>query len=121
MKFIFAILLTALLGFALPLYLWWWSFAIAAFLVAFVIKQSPSKSFLAGFVSIAFLWAFQAILLDSANNHLLLRKVALLLPFNGSGVALLITTAIVGGLVSGMAALTGSYLVKNKQNIDSAV
>lgn len=112
MKFIIAVLLTALLGFALTLYLWWWSFAIAAFLVAFIVKQSPSKSFLAGFVSMALLWLIQAAVLDAANNHLLSSKVAVLLPFHGSVIALLITTAIVGGLVSGMAALTGSYLVK---------
>lgn len=112
MKFLIAVLLTALLGFAFPLYFWWWSFAVTSCLVAFVMRQSPGKSFLAGFLAIAFLWAILAIILDTANNHLLSRKVALLLPFNGSGVALLLTTIIIGGLVSGMAALTGSYAVK---------
>lgn len=109
MKFIVAILLTGLLGFALPLYLWWWSFAITAFIVAVIIRQSPGKSFLAGFIGIAMLWAIQAYLMNAANDHILSRKVAVLLPFGGSGLALLITTAIIGGLVSGMAALTGSY------------
>ena len=112
MKFIISILLTALLGFALPLYFWWWSFAVTAFLVAIIMKQSQGKSFLAGFIAIALLWAAQAAVLDAANHHLLSRKVALLLPFGGSGIALLITTALIGGLVSGMAALTGSYAVK---------
>ncbi len=110
-KFIIAILLTALLGFAFPLYFWWWSFAITSFLVAFILRQSPGKSFLAGFTAIALLWLLQALLLDAANEHLLSGKVALLLPFGGSGFALLITTAVIGGLVSGMAALTGSYAV----------
>ncbi len=112
MKFIIAVLLTALLGFAFPLYFWWWSFAATSLLVAIIIRQSPGKSFLSGFIAIALLWAVQAAILDAANNHLLSHKVALLLPFNGSGVVLLLITAIIGGLVSGMAALTGSYAVR---------
>lgn len=112
MKFLIAVLLTALLGFAFPLYFWWWSFAVTSCGVACIMRQSPGKSFLAAFLAIAFLWAVQAILLDSANHHLLSRKVALLLPFHGSGIALLLTTAIIGGLVSGMAALTGSFAVR---------
>ncbi len=112
MKTIIAILLTALLGFALPLYLWWWSFVFASFLIAFVMKQKPLPSFGAGFIAIALLWAIQAAVMDARNNHLLSHKVALLLPFNGSVALLLIITALIGGLVSGMAALTGSYLVK---------
>jgi hypothetical protein len=114
MKFIIAVLLTVLLGFALPLYLPWWSFAITSFLVAVIIKQLPGKSFLAGFIAIALLWGIQAATLDANNGHLLSHKVALLLPFNGSGAALLFTTMIIGGLVSGMAALTGSYVVIKK-------
>ncbi|MDQ2752134.1 MAG: hypothetical protein M3R72_03830 [Bacteroidota bacterium] len=112
MKVVIAILLTALLGFALPLYLWWWSFVFASFFVAYVMKQNPLPSFGAGFIAIALLWTIQAAVIDARNNHLLSHKVALLLPFNGSVAALLVTTAIIGGLVSGMAALTASYLVK---------
>lgn len=109
MKFLVAFLLTALLGFAITLYLWWWSFVLMSFLVSFLMKLSPGKSFLSGFLAIGLLWLTQAMILDNANGYLLSHKVALLLPFNGSGTALLITTAIIGGLVSGMAALTGSY------------
>lgn len=114
MKFVIAILLTALLGFALPLYLWWWSFAIAAFVVAVIIKQTPRYSFLSGFLAIALLWGIHATIINAANDSLLSGKVALLLPFNGSVTALLLTTAIIGGLISGMAALTGSYLVRRR-------
>ncbi len=77
MKFLIAILLTALLGFALPLYLWWWSFAVAAFVVALIIKLTPRKSFLAGFTGIALLWGIHAAIIDAANDSLLSGKVAL--------------------------------------------
>lgn len=88
-----------------------------SFLVAFIMKLSPGKSFLSGFLAMALLWLFQAMILDADNGYLLSHKVALLLPFNGSGAALLMTTAIVGGLVSGMAALSGSFAVKGKKVI----
>ena len=89
-----------------------------SFLVAFIMKLSPWKSFLAGFLAIALVWLVQAMILDANNGHLLSHKVALLLPFNGSGTALLITTSVIGGLVSGMAAWTGSYAVARRYTGD---
>ena len=110
MKFIVALLLTALSGYLLPLFLPWWSFAISSFIVAIFIRQKPGKAFLAGFAALLLLWGIYAIILDNANQHILSTKVAYILPFHGSFVALVITTAVIGGLLSGMAALTGSYL-----------
>src|SRR3954467_5555632 len=110
MKFILALALTALLGFLLPIFLPWWSFAITSFLVAVFIHQKPGRAFLAGFIALLLLWGIYATIIDNANQHILSTKVAQILPFNGSYMALIITTAIIGGLLSGMAALTGSYL-----------
>lgn len=112
MKFIVASLLTALLGYLFPLFLPWWSFAIPSFLVALFIHQRPWKAFLAGFVALLLLWGIYAVVIDNANQHILSFKVAQILPFKGSYIALIITTAIIGGLLSGMAALTGSYARK---------
>src|SRR3978361_1481775 len=115
MKFILALALTALLGFLLPIFLPWWSFAITSFLVAVFIHQKPGSSFLAGFVALLLLWGIYATIIDSANQHILSTKVAQILPFKGSYLALIITTAIIGGLLSGMAALTGSYLSRDQE------
>ena len=112
MKFIFALLLTALLGYTLPLFLPWWSFVITSFIVAVFIRQKPWKSFLAGFIALLLLWGVYAMIIDNANQHILSTKVAYVLPFHGSAVALIVTTAVIGGLLSGMAALTGSYVRK---------
>ena len=112
MKFIIAVLLTALLGYLFPLFLSWWSFVIGAFIVAVFIHQKPWKAFLAGFIALLLLWGMYAALLDTPNHHILSIRVAQILSFNGSYVALIITTAFVGGLPSGMAALTGCYARK---------
>src|SRR5215831_11236486 len=109
MKFIVAILLTALLGYAAPLYFAWWSFAITSLMVAVAIHQKPGKAFLAAFIGLSLLWGLHAAIIDSANDSILSERVAYILPLNGSSMALIWITAIVGGLVSGVAALTGSF------------
>src|SRR3954454_4998456 len=109
MKFITAIILTALLGYAAPLFFSWWSFAFTSLIVAIVVYQAPGKSFIAGFIGLSLLWGIQAAIIDSSNDHILSQKVANILPLNGSSITLIWITAIIGGLISGLAALTGSF------------
>lgn len=113
MKFIVALLLTALLSFAIGLFpsLPWWSFAVTAFIIALTIHQKAWKAFLSAFLGLALLWALLAIYYDLQNHHLLSSKIATLLSI-GNSALLILVTAIVGGLVAGFAALTGSYLRK---------
>jgi hypothetical protein len=113
MKFIVALILTAFLSFAVGLAgtLPWWSFAVCAFLVALAIHQKGWKAFLSAFLALAILWGGLALFYDFRNDHLLSSKIAALLSI-GSSVLLLVMTALVGGLVAGFAALTGSFLRK---------
>ena len=112
MKFIISITLTALVGFALGLYLDWWSIAIAAFVVAIVVHQHPGKAWLAGFLGIFLLWALLAWWIDMKNQSILAKRMAELLPLSGSAILLILVTALVGALVAGFAALTGSFIRK---------
>ena len=108
MKFIIVLLLTALLGYAAPLYFSWWSFAVTSFVIAIAIHQKPGKAFLAGFIGLFLLWGIHAMILDNANDHLLSQKVASIFPLDGSSGTLLLITAFIGGIVSGLASLSGS-------------
>ena len=112
MKFISAIVLTAFLAFVTGVFtvLPWWSFAITSLIVALAIHLRPGRAFLAGFLGLFLLWAGIALFKDAANEHLLSVKVAQILPLGGSYLVLIVVTGIVGGLVSGFAALSGSYL-----------
>lgn len=116
MKFLTAIFLTALLSFAIGLFtvLPWYSFVFCALLVAIAIHQKPFKAFLAGFIALFLLWCMLALITDNANEHLLSKKVAEILPLNGNYILLIILTGFVGGLLGGMSALTGSFLRKIK-------
>src|SRR4030095_11042417 len=111
MKFFNSVLLTALLSFIAGIYIpYWWFFAVVAFLVAVLIHQRGFKAFFAGFLGLFILWFILSFGMDIANDGVLSVKIALLLPLGGSKWMLLIVTAIIGGLVAGFAALSGSYL-----------
>ena len=108
MKFIVVVLLTALLGYAATLYFTWWSFAVTSFIIALFVNQKAWAAFVASFLGLFLLWAVMALIIDSANDHLLSEKIATVLPLHGSSGLLIFITALVGGLVSGFAGLTGS-------------
>ena len=112
MKFITVLLLTALLGFATPLYFGWWSFAATSFIIALFIQQKAFIAFIAGFAGMALLWLFFTLIIDNANQHILSQKIAQILPLNGSSLLIILITSLTGGLISGFASLSGSFARK---------
>lgn len=116
MKFFVSMVLTAFLAYVAGIYssLAWWSFAVTAIIVSIAIHQKPGKAFLSGFLGLFLLWVGLSLFKDVANEHILSGKVAKILPLGGSYIALILVTGIVGGLVSGLAAVTGSYARKSK-------
>ena len=114
MKFISSLLLTALLSFAACLYLPWWSIAIAAFIVAALIPQHAGKAFLTGFLALFLLWGGLSFWISNNNEHLLAHKVSVLILKTDSPYRLILATALIGALVAGFAAMSGSFLRKSK-------
>ncbi len=112
MKFFISIILIALLSFAACLYLPWWSIAIVAFVVAAAIPQKPGKAFLAGFTALFLLWGSLSWYISSNNQHLLAHKISLLILKMDSPYLLITATALIGALVAGLAALSGSFVRK---------
>ena len=111
MKFLLATILTALLSFIAGIYVpLWWSFALVALLVALLIHQRAGRAFFAGFLGLFILWFILIFWMDNGNDGVLSVKIASLLPLGGSKWTLIIVTAIIGGLIAGFAALSGSYL-----------
>ena len=114
MKFFISLILTILLSFALCLFLPWWSIAIAAFVVAALIPQKPSKAFVTGFIALFLLWGGLSFWMSNNNEHVLAHKVSQLILKMDSPLVLVLATALIGALVAGFAALAGSYLRKTK-------
>lgn len=114
MKFLAALILTGLLAFAGGLYLPWWSIVIASFLVAILVHQKAGKAFFSGFFGVFLLWAGLAWWMNMENQGILAAKIASILPLGGNAIVLILVTGIVGGLVAGLAAISGGYLRSSK-------
>ncbi len=128
MRFTLATLLTGTLSLIAGLYLPWWSIAMVAFLVALLIKQKIGWAYLSAFTAIFFLWGGLALLFHIRNKGVLTHKIANLLPLNGNAFLLITITALVGALVAGFAAMSGSSLrpeerglVKHGANLNKSI
>lgn len=115
MKFLTSLVLTALLSFAACLFLPWWSIALVAFVVAALIPQKPGKAFIGGFCALFLLWGLLSFFISNANGHILAHKISLLILNMDNPYLLMLATALIGALVAGFAALSGSYLRNKKE------
>ena len=115
-NFLIAVVFIAVVSAILQQFLPWWIIALVGFVGGYTIKQGYLKAFAAGFISIFLLWIVYAFMLSHGNNDILAAKVARLLPLQGQVSLLLLVTGIVGGLVSGLATLTGRLAAKINDN-----
>ena len=111
MKLMQQILIAALAGFLLAQVLPWWSVAIAGALAAVLRPGHVGRSFLGGFMGIFLLWAGMAYWQMASTGSDFADKFAGLLPGGMSGMGLLLTAGIVGGLVAGLGGLSAGLLV----------
>lgn len=102
--FLFIALLTLIVQYFLP----WWTMAIVAFGVATWKSKSAGNAFLAGFSAVALVWAIVAIFSHTRSEGILTERIANLF-FLPIPELLILVTAIIGGLVGGLAALSGFY------------
>lgn len=103
--------LIAILSFLLQFFLPWWIIALVAFSVAFWKASSGGKAFLSGFLAIVLVWTIMASSIHIRTDGILSDRIAAL--FNlPSSILLIIITAFIGGLVGGMAALSGFFVRK---------
>lgn len=115
MKFILSFLAIASLTFAGGLFLpnlpW------LAGLVAFGVGSLAGRGFMAGFLAVGLVWAGMAWQLSSANEHLLLGKIATL--FKAPNPFLIVAiTGLIGGLMGGLCGWAGASLklLEKKEN-----
>ncbi|MBO9617980.1 MAG: hypothetical protein J7539_03000 [Niabella sp.] len=110
MKFFLSILLIALLSYIGGIYFPWWIIAVVGFIIILLLPQRPSAAFLSGFIAVFLLWAVLAARINTANGGILAGRIGLLLGIGKSPVTLALITGVIGGLVTGLAALSAAYL-----------
>lgn len=107
-KFILSTLLALLFSYLSGAFLPWWTIAPVVAILHFLYSLKPGFAFLSGFSSLFFLWGGLALAMDAANHQILSKKIALIFLQQETPVYMIIITAVIGGLVGGLSALSGS-------------
>ena len=102
-NFIATIIIALLLSQFLP----WWAIMVAAFATGLFIALKRVAVFFVPFLAIALFWIVYSYILGSSNDFILAKKIAVLLPLDGSATLLLLVTGIVGGIAAGIAGVLG--------------
>jgi hypothetical protein len=103
----FVILLASILSsFFLP----WWVEEFIAFIAAFGFGRVPYKSFLSGFFAAGLIWCILILVKTIPNDYLLANRVVQLFPLPNNWIYLMALSVAIGGVLCGMASLTGVLL-----------
>lgn len=110
------ILLIAILSLLAQVLLPWWSLAIVAFLVCFWRSLGAGRAFSYGFAGIALVWLCYALLIHIRTDGIFTSRMSeLLFKTNNAAIPMLVT-AILGGLVGGLAGLSGYFVRQATRN-----
>ncbi len=93
----------------LNIFLPWWSIAIPGLAFGYYFNEKALVSFGWGFLALFLLWGLQAFYIHLANDGILSSRIAEMFQL-GSPLWVVLITGILGGLVSGLATLTGSLV-----------
>jgi hypothetical protein len=93
----------------------WWTMAIGAFATGLFFRQSGFMSFLAGLLGVGVLWFAMMWYIDSSTASILSTKVTAIFPTKTVGM-LMLFTAFIGGLVGGLASMTGGLISYRKKS-----
>jgi hypothetical protein len=108
MLFLIILILSFIASYFLP----WWIVALIAFLAALFLGKTSGQSFWSGFGGVFIVWIILALIKSVPNDNMLASRVIQLFPLPHSWVLLLFITALIGGLVGGMSALSGILVKK---------
>lgn len=113
-NFIATIIIALILSQFLP----WWSVMGASFITALAFSLKKIAVFFVPFIAIMVFWVVYSFWLSNANDFILAKKIAVLLPLNGNAYLLILVTGIIGGIAAGFSAVFGkqcSLLITKKK------
>jgi hypothetical protein len=110
--YIVGFLFVVLLGVLFELAGWWYLMLLAGGFAGFLMKKSAISSFVIGFAGIALVWfCFFVYFMIIGPLFELTALIASILGFlEGSSEVLVLITIIIGGLLGGLGAITGTYI-----------
>ena len=99
-----------LLGVLAQLLFPWWIIAVVALYVGYFVHESPGKSFVYGTAAVTLMWLTYAGIQSSMNGGLMSTSISNMTVGKLSATQLMVFTGLLGGLVGGFAAMTGTML-----------
>ena len=112
MLFLIILILTIISSYVLP----WWAAAIIAFLAALYWGKTSGQAFWSGFGALFVAWTILALIKTIPNQNILATRVSRLFHLP-NWILVLLITALIGGIVGGMAALSGVLVKKAFQKV----
>jgi hypothetical protein len=107
MLFFLILILSLIASCILP----WWIVAVVSFLASFFIGKTAKQTFWSGFLATFLAWILIALFKTIPNDNILAKRVAAMFHLPHWALILFIT-ALIGGIVAGMSALSGYYVKK---------
>ena len=107
MKFIFRLILIAILSYFLPFYFPWWVIILSSMIVGLLLPGNGWNLFNAGFLGGGLVWLGYALKLDYQTQSIMTNQMVELMGLDDP-LLLLLLSGLIGGLGSGFGALTGS-------------
>lgn len=104
-------ILIALFSLLAQLVLPWWSLALVAFVVCYWRSRTGAQAFLNGFLGSLVVWLAYALLIHLRTDGIMTSRMSQLFLKADAPLGILLLTALVAGLVGGLAALSG-YLTR---------
>ena len=109
MRFIIGLVLVGLFAYFSPMILPWWGIAPLAALIGFATGAKWWQSLLYGITATGLVWGIYTYGINNANEGILSSSMAKLLNLDGGSV-LVMMTAVLGALLGGLGAFSGSLL-----------
>lgn len=100
-------IVTLIIAIILSQYLPWWHVMVAGFVSSLFFSLERAAVFFIPFVAIFLFWTTYALWLGNANDFILAKKIAILLPLGGNWPLLLLLTGCIGGIATGVSAVLG--------------
>ncbi|MGB1248399.1 MAG: hypothetical protein ACPG4Z_05905 [Chitinophagales bacterium] len=109
MRTILSFIIILILGTIAQIFLPWWTIAIICFLVGLAFCDNGWGAFFGGLLAVFCMWGFYAFGISVSNDFILAGRMSELFGLP-SGALLYPITALVGGLLGGLSALSGYFL-----------
>ncbi len=121
MKLLLRLILIGLMAYFLLNYLPWWSLAVMAAFAGLIIPSSGLNSFISGFLGGGLVWLYLSWKIDKDTSSVLTDKMVQLFPIDDTNL-LILGAGILGGLIAGFGALTGTsfrqiFMKKKKRSL----